>query len=332
MNKFIVITESEYNKGREAFKKLRPGYVVVTSGDAEQCLADTITRVDAKAVIVGSNTYKKQLYEALSPDGIIARFGVGTDGIDFEYTSQCKLTVANTPNVTDDSVAELSMWLIGDLARMLNYMDKQMRANIFSGETGKEIRGKHLGIIGFGNIGKKVARIASFGFNMQVHGFGQSTIKQIEERYKLPIDEFNHLFGLKSYTNDIEEILPKCDFVSCHLPLTADTRKFFDRRLFSKFKKNAYFVNTSRGAIVDEEALNEFLGPNQIKGAALDVYNKEPYSPEKGHKDLRLWNRVVLTPHIASDTTEANLRMARTALDNIYCFFDGKYDEIKWVQ
>ena len=332
MSESIVITELEYNKGREVFKKLRPGYVVVTSDDAEQCLADTITRVDAKAVIVGSNTYKKQLYEALSPDGIIARFGVGTDGIDFEYTSQCKLTVANTPNVTDDSVAELSMWLIGDLARMLNYMDKQMKANIFSGETGKEIRGKHLGIIGFGNIGKKVARIASFGFNMQVHGFGQSTIKQIEERYKLPIDEFNHLFGLKSYTNDIEEILPKCDFVSCHLPLTADTRKFFDRRLFSKFKENAYFVNTSRGAIVDEEALNEFLGPNQIKGAALDVYNKEPYSPEKGHKDLRLWNRVVLTPHIASDTTEANLRMARTALDNIYSFFDGKYDEIKWVQ
>ena len=78
--------------------------------------------------------------------------------------------------------------------------------------------------------------------------------------------------------------------------------------------------------------MNEFLGPDQIKGAALDVYNKEPYSPEKGHKDLRLWNRVVLTPHIASDTTEADLRMARTALDNIYSFFDGKYDEIKWVQ
>jgi lactate dehydrogenase-like 2-hydroxyacid dehydrogenase len=167
---------------------------------------------------------------------------------------------------------------------------------------------------------------------MQVHGFGQSTIKQIEERYKLPIDEFNNLFGLKSYTNNIEEILPKCDFVSCHLPLTKSTQKFFDRRLFSKFKQNAYFVNTSRGAIVDEEALNEFLGPKKIKGAALDVYNKEPYSPEKGHKDLRLWNRVVLTPHIASDTTEANLRMASTALNNIYCFFDKEYDEIKRVQ
>ena len=332
MSKSIVVTETEYKKGQEAFENLRPGYVVITSDDAEQCLADTITRAGAKAVIVGANTYKKQLYEALSPDGIIARFGVGTDGINFECISQYNLTVANTPNVMDDSVAELSMWLIGDLARMLNYMDKQMKANIFSGETGKEIRGKHLGIIGFGNIGKKVARIASFGFNMQVHGFGQSTIKQIEERYKLPINEFNELFGLKSYTNNIEEILPKCDFVSCHLPLTKSTRKFFDRRLFSKFKQNAYFVNTSRGAIVDEEALNEFLGPNQIKGAALDVYNKEPYSPEKGHKDLRLWNRVVLTPHIASDTTEANLRMASTALNNIYCFFDKEYDEIKRVQ
>jgi lactate dehydrogenase-like 2-hydroxyacid dehydrogenase len=82
---------------------------------------------------------------------------------------------------------------------------------------------------------------------------------------------------------------------------------------------------------VDEVALNEVLGPGQIKGAALDVYNKEPYAPEKGQKDLRLWNRVVLTPHIASDTKEANTRMARVALDNIYHFFDGEFDEIKRV-
>ena len=180
MSKFIVITETEYKKGREAFEDLRAGYVIVSSDDNEECLADTIIRTGAKAVIVGTKTYEERLYEALSPDGIIARFGVGTDGINFERISQFNLTVANTPHVTDDSVAELSMWLIGDLARMLNYMDKQMRANIFAGETGREIRDKHLGIIGFGNIGKKVARIASFGFNMQVHGFGQSTIKQIE--------------------------------------------------------------------------------------------------------------------------------------------------------
>ena len=223
------------------------------------------------------------------------------------------------------------MWLIGDLARMVNYLDKQLRANSFSGETGREIKGKHLGIIGFGSIGKKVARIASYGFNMRVHGFGRSSKKEIEDRYRMPIDEFNRLFGLESYTNNIEEILPKCDFVSCHLPLTEDTQGFFNKRLFSQFKKNAYFVNTSRGGIVDEVALNEVLGPGQIKGAALDVYNKEPYAPEKGQKDLRLWNRVVLTPHIASDTKEANTRMARVALDNIYHFFDGEFDEIKRV-
>jgi lactate dehydrogenase-like 2-hydroxyacid dehydrogenase len=214
---------------------------------------------------------------------------------------------------------------------MVNYLDKQVRANSFLGETGREIKGKHLGIIGFGSIGKKVARIASYGFNMRVHGFGRSSKKEIENRYRMPIDEFNHLFCLESYTNNIEEILPKCDFVSCHLPLTEHTQKFFNKRLFSQFKKDAYFINTSRGGIVDEVALNEVLGPGQIKGAALDVYNKEPYAPEKGQKDLRLWNRVVLTPHIASDTKEANTRMARVALDNIYHFFDGEFDEIKRV-
>ena len=98
MSKSIVVTKTEYKKGQEAFENLRPGYVVITSDDAEQCLADTITRVGAKAVIVGPNTYKKQLYEALSPDGIIARFGVGTDGINFESISQKPLEYAKVEN------------------------------------------------------------------------------------------------------------------------------------------------------------------------------------------------------------------------------------------
>ena len=329
--KTIIVTKSEYEKGLEVFQSLRPGYEIVASDSDEESLAVAISSTGAKATIVGTDKYQGRLYEALSSNGIISRFGVGTDGINFRKIAKHGLLLANTPHSTDDSVAELAMWLIGDLARMVNYLDKQVRANSFSGETGREIKGKHLGIIGFGSIGKKVARIASYGFNMRVHGFGRSSKKEIESRYKMPIDEFNRLFGLESYTNNIEEILPKCDFVSCHLPLTEHTQGFFNKRLFSQFKKDAYFINTSRGGIVDEVALNEVLGPGQIKGAALDVYNKEPYAPEKGQKDLRLWNRVVLTPHIASDTEEANNRMARVALDNIYHFFDGEFDEIKRV-
>jgi D-3-phosphoglycerate dehydrogenase len=329
--KTIIVTKPEHEKGLEVFQSLRPGYEIVTSDSDEESLAVAISSTGAKATIVGTDKYQGRLYEALSSNGIISRFGVGTDGINFRKIAKHGLLLANTPHSTDDSVAELAMWLIGDLARMVNYLDKQVRANSFSGETGREIKGKHLGIIGFGSIGKKVARIASYGFNMRVHGFGRSSKKEIENRYRMPIDEFNRLFGLESYTNNIEEILPKCDFVSCHLPLTEHTQGFFNKRLFSQFKKDAYFVNTSRGGIVDEVALNEVLGPGQIKGAALDVYNKEPYAPEKGQKDLRLWNRVVLTPHIASDTKEANTRMARVALDNIYHFFDGEFDEIKRV-
>ena len=329
--KTIIVTKSEYEKGLKVFQSLRPGYEIVASDSDEESLAVAISSTGAKATIVGTDKYQGRLYEALSSNGIISRFGVGTDGINFRKIAKHGLFLANTPHSTDDSVAELAMWLIGDLARMVNYLDKQVRANSFSGETGREIKGKHLGIIGFGSIGKKVARIASYGFNMRVHGFGRSSKKEIESRYRMPIDEFNRLFGLESYTNNIEEILPKCDFVSCHLPLTEHTQGFFNKRLFSQFKKDAYFINTSRGGIVDEVALNEVLGPGQIKGAALDVYNKEPYAPEKGQKDLRLWNRVVLTPHIASDTEEANTRMARVALDNIYHFFDGEFDEIKRV-
>ena len=264
--KTIIVTKSEYEKGREVFQSLRPGYEIVTSDSDEESLAVAISSTGAKAAIVGTDKYQGRLYEALSSNGIISRFGVGTDGINFRKIAKHGLLLANTPHSTDDSVAELAMWLIGDLARMVNYLDKQVRANSFSGETGREIKGKHLGIIGFGSIGKKVARIASYGFNMRVHGFGRSSKKEIESRYRMPIDEFNRLFGLESYTNNIEEILPKCDFVSCHLPLTEHTQGFFNKRLFSQFKKDAYFINTSRGGIVDEVALNEVLGPGQIKG------------------------------------------------------------------
>ena len=172
--KTVIVTKPEHEKGLEVFQNLRPGYEIVTSDSDEESLAVAISSTGAKATIVGTDKYQGRLYEALSSSGIISRFGVGTDGINFRKIAKHGLLLANTPHSTDDSVAELAMWLIGDLARMVNYLDKQVRANSFSGETGREIKGKHLGIIGFGSIGKKVARIASYGFNMRVHGFGRS--------------------------------------------------------------------------------------------------------------------------------------------------------------
>ena len=143
--KTIIVTKPEHEKGLEVFQSLRPGYEIVASDSDEESLAVAISSTGAKATIVGTDKYQGRLYEALSSNGIISRFGVGTDGINFRKIAKHGLLLANTPHSTDDSVAELAMWLIGDLARMVNYLDKQLRANSFSGETGREIKGKHLG-------------------------------------------------------------------------------------------------------------------------------------------------------------------------------------------
>ena len=137
--------------------------------------------------------------------------------------------------------------------------------------------------------------------------------------------------GAERFTTDPEELFRASDIVSVHLPATASTQRFINAARLAWLKPGAMLVNTARGAVLDEEALYDALVSSRLAGAALDVFEREPYVPVHPDKDLRQLENVVLTPHIGSNTREANQRMAKSALENVRCFVDGKLDRLARV-
>jgi lactate dehydrogenase-like 2-hydroxyacid dehydrogenase len=190
---------------------------------------------------------------------------------------------------------------------------------------GMEFAGKTLAVIGLGAIGRQVARIASFGFAMKV------TAVDIHKFNAGEIEVLKRNFGIDSYSNDVNKALKQSDIVSIHLPCIPETHHFFNAGRFALMKPGASLVNTARGPIVDECALYAALTTGRLAGAALDVFEQEPYIPVNHKKDLRTLANVVLTPHVGSNTYETNERMSASCLQNISNFFAGKMDKLNLV-
>ncbi|MBI5396778.1 MAG: hypothetical protein HZA91_15900, partial [Verrucomicrobia bacterium] len=256
----------------------------------------------------------------LQGGALIARFGVGHDSINKPLARQHGILVTNTPGVLDVSVAEHALWLMGCLARKISRLEARLRAGEFAGLVGMEMRGKTLGILGFGAIGRRVAAIAHFGLGMKV--IACDPVAAPENLAAL---------GVERYTTDVEELFRKSDIVSVHLPANASTQRFINTARLAWLKPGAMLVNTARGAGLDEEALYDALATGRLAGAGLDVFEKEPYVPAHVSKDLRQLENVVLTPHIGSNTREANQRMAEACLANVRHFFAGQLDRLTRV-
>jgi len=320
----ILVTELEFRKAEEVFREAKDVRCEPAPVD-EAALADAVAAHGARAVIVGVAPYRGPLYKALGKKNgaIIARFGVGHDSIDKPFARQHGIVVTNTPGVLDVSVAEHTLWLMGCLARKISQLETRMRAGRFAGEAGMELRGKTLGILGFGAIGRSVAAIAHFGFGMNVIACDQ-----------IPADRMAGAVaasGVERYTTDAEEPLRLSDFVSVHLPVVPATQRFVNATRLAWLKPGAMLVNTARGSVLDEEALYDALASGRLAGAALDVFDREPYVPVHPDKDLRKLENVVLTPHIGSNTREANCRMAESALGNVRHFLAGRLDRLTRV-
>jgi len=285
---------------------------------------------------VGVVPYLGPLYESLEkvagPQGaIISRFGVGYDSIDLECARKHSVIVTNTPGVLDISVAEHTVWLIGSLVRHVAKLDAAMKTGDFLPRTGMELRGKTLGILGFGGIGRRVAAIAHFGFGMRVIAAGRADGEELSRREGTAIGDIQRQYGVGQYTNDMELVLRQADVLSIHLPAVATTENFVDADRLAMMKRDALLINTARGAVLDEDALYDALSSSRLAGAALDVFECEPYQPTSPHKDLRLLDSVVLTPHVGSNTREANARMAKASLENVANFFAGRMAELSRV-
>jgi len=243
---------------------------------------------------------------------VISNYGVGYDNIDINYATKRNVVVANTPNSTTQPTAELAMGLMISLVRGIADCDRRLREDSefrwgLMNNMGRTLYGKTLGIVGLGRIGKAVTSLAL--------PFGMKVIYNNRNRLTSDMEE---QLGVSYRT--LQELLEEADVISLHNPMTADTRHLIGENQLKLMKTSAVIINTSRGPVIDEEALISALETNQIAGAGLDVYEHEPDIPP----GLLQLSNVVLTPHIGTDTYEARVAMAQEASQNIIQYFNGQ--------
>ena len=243
---------------------------------------------------------------------IVANIAVGFDNIDLAAARSRGVIVTNTPDVLTEATADFTWGLILGVARRIAEGERLLRRGAWEGWAldfmlGTDVRGKQLGIVGFGRIGRAVAaRAGAFGMRVAF-----TTLEPGSDAQGAAAGAWTRL--------SLDELLSTSDVVTFHVPLTPATRHLVDRRAILRMKRRAYLVNTSRGPVVDEAALAWALREGLIAGAALDVYEQEP----RVHPDLLGLENVVLAPHLGSATVETRTAMADLAARNVLAVFGG---------
>jgi glyoxylate reductase len=242
---------------------------------------------------------------------IVANVAVGFDNIDIDACTRRGVVATNTPGVLDETTADFAWALLMAVARRLPEGETLARSGTWKGWNldqlcGADVWGKTLGIVGFGRIGRAMARRSS-GFQMKV--LYTDAVHAPEDVEK----------SLNAEFRDMNALLAESDFVTIHVPLLPETRGLFDGPKFFRMKSTAFLINTSRGPVVDEAALVAALETKKIAGAALDVFENEPFI----HPGLKRSN-VVLTPHEASASVETRSKMAVMAASNVIALFKGQ--------
>ena len=316
----VAVTELEYHKAEARFAgAVAEGCECICLPAAEAALAEAIRTRGIRHAIIGVERYSGGLYQALAKGGVIARFGVGHDGVDKAQATAQGLLCTNTPGALDDSVAEHTINLMFAAARHTVALASRLRSGEWAPQMGTELKDKRLAVIGCGAIGRRVAQVAAYGLGMKVTGCEVSD---------LDVPRMQREFGFATVVKDFAEAAEAADFVSLHIPSAPATRHFLSRERLGRLRAGAWVVNTARGALVDEEALFDARAGGGLGGAALDVFEKEPYEARSPGKDLRTLANVILTPHISSSTREACDRMAEGALRNIRLAEAGRPEEM----
>lgn len=249
----------------------------------------------------------RPLIDAAPKLRIIANVAVGYNNIDVAAARARGIAVTNTPDVLTESVADFTWALILAVTRRVSEGERLLRRGAWKGWAldfmlGAELRGKQLGIVGFGRIGRAVAaRAPAFGMRVACSSRSDAQVPDAE-----------HM--------SLDRLLNTSDVVSLHVPLTPETRHLIDKRALTRMKRAAYLVNTARGPIVDEAALAWALQQHLLAGAALDVYENEPAV----HPDLLALENVLLVPHLGSATTETRTGMADLAAENVIAVLGGR--------
>lgn len=263
-------------------------------GDVEGILAPPYLKVNQKLLNGG-------------PDlKVISNVAVGYDNFDIRLMKKNKIMGTHTPGVLDETVADLAFGLLIAVSRKITYLDKYTKSGNWKSTDNDEFLGvdihhKTLGIIGMGRIGEKIAKRASLGFDMKVLYNNRNRRKDIEEKYNI-------------FFSEIDQLLKESDFVLVMVPHTSETDKMFGKKEFELMKKSAFFINTARGKVVNENDLIEALQKKEIAGAGLDVFENEPISSDN---PLLKMDNVITLPHIGSATKQTRFDMAMKGAENL---------------
>ena len=276
----------------------------------------TITAEEIKGIISEFNiiivrsrtTITTEIIQNATKCKIIARVGVGLDNIDLDSAKKNKIRVINAVEGATTAVAELVLGFMFSLARQIPKMDRGIRNDVWlkKQSLGSELKGKYLGIVGMGNIGKRLARLAK-GLNMNIIGFD---VREINP-------EFVKEVGMMKA--DLNTLLQSSDYITLHVPLLDSTKHLINKASIDLMKNTAHVINTSRGGVIDENALYDAIKSGNLGGAALDVFETEP---ALGHK-LSTLDNVILTPHMGAQTREAQSLAASVIAEKIVQILRG---------
>lgn len=298
---FVRETLNEYDvKMNYENRQLSKKEIIKNANDSVAILSMLTDKID-REVIDGCPNLK-----------VISNCAAGYDNVDIDYARKKDIAVTNVPGILTDSTADLAFGLLLATCRRIVEADRFTREGHFIGWRydllqGTELHGKTLGIIGMGRIGRAVAKRAiAFGMNI-LYNNRKRLAKETEQK-------------LSARYVSLERLLKESDIISLHVPLTEETHHLLSKKRLKMIKKTAYLINTSRGSVVDENALMEILENKEIAGAGLDVYENEPNVPER----LKKLSNVVLLPHIGSATIETRENMLLKAAQNIKSVLNKK--------
>ena len=289
----ILITTSSFDTETEQISQLKQlGYEVVLNPFKRRLTEDEVASLmgdDVIGMIAGVEPLTRRVMDAAPNMAVISRCGIGMDSVDVEAAAEKNIEVLNTPDAPTKAVAELTIGLILDVLRGISNQDRAIRQSKWERPMGGLLGKKTLGLIGYGRIGQMVARYAEvFGARVIAH------------------DPFS---GQKT---SFDELLSDADIVSLHIPYSRENHHIIDAQALSKMKKSAILINASRGGLVDESALYDALKTGDIAGAALDVFEDEPYTGSLTELD-----NIVLTAHVGSYAKEARVEQEILAAQNL---------------
>ena len=301
MKKIFIATTSFSTQSEEPLALLKSNNFQVISNNKGRKLksGELIRELSGfDGVIAGTEEYTQIVLNKLSQLKVISRLGVGLDNIDLETAKILGITISKTKTSPAVAVVELSLNLMLNIARKITNQNNDVKNGVWNKQMGSLLQEKTLGIIGLGTIGKSLVKLVK-GFNFRILAFDLFHDEKFAKEHKV------------NYC-DIDTLLTQSDIVSIHLNLTSETNGLMNKKRINLLKPECIFINTSRGEIIDENALFVTLEGKNILGAGLDVFTREPYSGP-----LLELDNVILTPHIGSYAKELRIQMEIEAAENL---------------